>query len=87
MIQRIGDWIITNALFRPEGEEKLEEMGIHGREDNREPSPIRFRLSCLESYNEGSKYRPTTILLKSSDLYSIDVPFKEFDEFILSQKV
>lgn len=85
MIERNGDWIVTEALFKENGQEKFEELGIETYEVL-EPSFIRFRLANLMSYNEGSSSKPTTILLSSGDMYSINVPFKEFDEFILKQE-
>lgn len=85
MIELRGKWVVTTALFNAPGQEKFEELGITTYEVM-EPTPIRFKLENLISYNEGNPDRPTTILLSSGDLYSLDIPFEKFDEFISKQE-
>jgi len=82
-MKKIGEYIITEALFKKDG---VPDLGLNEEEDELETTPFRFKLSSLESWNSESETRPTTIRLSNGDSFNINVPFKEFDKFILENK-
>jgi len=86
MIELKGDFVITEAMFEKDNIPKYEEMGLPEPEnklEDMEPAPFRFRLSKINSYNPSGEIGITTLRMDGKDYYRINVPFEEFDEFIM----
>ena len=88
MIEIKGDFIITEAMFEKDNIPNYEDMGLprpDNKLDDMEPWPFRFRLSKINSYNPSGEKGITTLRMDGRDYYRINVPFEEFDEFIIKQ--
>jgi hypothetical protein len=70
-------WVYTEALFKGENSEYLDNIGI---KTENEMTPFRFRLSLVECYNESIEGF-TTVNIGNYRI-TVKILFEDFEKFI-----